>query len=125
VPGNRQLDQPAQRPAGAAHSEQEFSIDGQEGIKKPLGMSGMKLDVEVHIGHRRGGGGAEHHEVRASCGLEVSEMILQPLASSKAVLNDDEKDLGVCLVDIGGGTTDVAIFYWRRHSPHRRDSHRG
>ncbi|MDO8990653.1 MAG: cell division protein FtsA [Sideroxyarcus sp.] len=64
--------------------EQEFSIDGQGGIMKPLGMSGMRL--------------------------EVNEMILQPLASSKAVLADDERELGVCLVDIGGGTTDVAIF---------------
>jgi len=90
--------------------EQEFSIDGQEGIKKPLGMSGMKLDVEVHI--VTGAVAAAQNIMKCvhRCGLEVSEMILQPLASSKAVLNDDEKDLGVCLVDIGGGTTDVAIF---------------
>jgi len=90
--------------------EQEFSIDGQEGIKKPLGMSGMKLDVEVHI--VTGAVAAAQNIMKCvhRCGLEVSEMILQPLASSKAVLADDEKDLGVCLVDIGGGTTDVAIF---------------
>ena len=90
--------------------EQEFSIDGQEGIKKPLGMSGMKLDVEVHI--VTGAVAAAQNIMKCvhRCGLEVREMILQPLASSKAVLADDEKDLGVCLVDIGGGTTDVAIF---------------
>jgi len=90
--------------------EQEFSIDGQEGIKKPLGMSGMKLDVEVHI--VTGAVAAAQNIMKCihRCGLEVNEMILQPLASSKAVLADDEKDLGVCLVDIGGGTTDVAIF---------------
>ena len=89
--------------------EQEFSIDGQEGIKKPLGMSGMKLDVEVHI--VTGAVAAAQNIMKCvhRCGLEVCEMILQPLASSKAVLADDEKDLGVCLVDIGGGTTDVAI----------------
>jgi cell division protein FtsA len=90
--------------------EQEFTIDGQEGIKKPLGMSGMKLEVEVHI--VIGAVAAVQNILKCvhRCGLEVSEMILQPLASSKAVLADDEKELGVCLVDIGGGTTDVAIF---------------
>jgi cell division protein FtsA len=90
--------------------EQEFSIDGQEGIRKPLGMSGMKMEVEVHI--VTGAVAAAQNIMKCvhRCGLEVSEMILQPLASSKAVLADDEKDLGVCLVDIGGGTTDVAIF---------------
>jgi cell division protein FtsA len=90
--------------------EQEFSIDGQEGIKKPLGMSGMRLEVEVHI--VTGAVAAAQNIMKCihRCGLEVREMILQPLASSKAVLADDEKDLGVCLIDIGGGTTDVAIF---------------
>lgn len=90
--------------------EQEFTIDGQEGIKKPLGMSGMKLEVEVHI--VIGAVAAVQNILKCvhRAGLEVSEMILQPLASSKAVLADDERELGVCLVDIGGGTTDVAIF---------------
>ncbi len=89
---------------------QEFSIDGQEGIKKPLGMSGMRLEVEVHI--VTGAVAAVQNILKCvhRCGLEVNEMILQPLASSRAVLAEDEKDLGVCLVDIGGGTTDVAIF---------------
>ncbi len=90
--------------------EQEFSIDGQGNIKKPLGMSGMRLEVEVHI--VTGAVAAAQNIIKCvhRCGLEVQEMILQPLASSKAVLSDDERDLGVCLVDIGGGTTDVAIF---------------
>lgn len=90
--------------------EQEFSIDGQEGIKKPLGMSGMRLEVEIHI--VTGAVAAVQNILKCvhRSGLEVGEMVLQPLASSKSVLADDEKDLGVCLVDIGGGTTDVAIF---------------
>ncbi len=90
--------------------EQEFSIDGQGGIKKPLGMSGMRLEVEVHI--VTGAIAAAQNIIKCvhRCGLEVREMILQPLASSKSVLAEDEKDLGVCLVDIGGGTTDVAVF---------------
>ncbi|GAB4121187.1 MAG: cell division protein FtsA [Sideroxydans sp.] len=90
--------------------EQEFSIDGQEGIKQPLGMSGMRLEVEVHI--VTGAVSAVQNILKCihRCGLEVSDMILQPLASSKAVLAEDEKELGVCLIDIGGGTTDVAIF---------------
>jgi cell division protein FtsA len=90
--------------------EQEFSIDGQDGIKKPLGMSGMRLDVEVHI--VRGAVAAVQNIMKCihRCGLEVNELILQPLASSKAVLEDDEKELGVCIVDIGGGTTDIAVF---------------
>jgi len=90
--------------------EQEFSIDGQEGIKKPLGMSGLRLEVEIHI--VTGAVSAVQNILKCihRCCLEVNDMILQPLASSKAVLADDEKELGVCLVDIGGGTTDVAIF---------------
>jgi cell division protein FtsA len=90
--------------------EQEFSIDGQGGIKRPLGMSGMRLEVEVHI--VSGAVAAVQNIIKCvhRCGLEVPRIILQPLASSKAVLSDDERDLGVCLVDIGGGTTDVAVF---------------
>jgi cell division protein FtsA len=90
--------------------EQAFSIDGQDGIKKPLGMSGMRLDVDVHI--VTGAVAAVQNIMKCihRCGLEVNELILQPLASSRAVLADDEMDLGVCLVDIGGGTTDIAVF---------------
>jgi cell division protein FtsA len=90
--------------------EQEFSIDGQDGIKKPLGMAGMRLEVEIHI--VTGAVAAVQNIIKCvhRCGLEMREMILQPLASSKAVLAEDEKDLGVCMVDIGGGTTDIAVF---------------
>jgi len=90
--------------------EQEFSIDGQSGIKKPMGMSGLRLEVEIHI--VTGAVSAVQNILKCihRCGLEVEDMILQPLASSKAVLAEDERELGVCLVDIGGGTTDVAIF---------------
>jgi cell division protein FtsA len=89
---------------------QEFIIDGQEGVREPLGMSGVRLEVKVHI--VTGAVSAAQNIIKCvrRCGLEVSDLILQPLASSLAVLNDDEKDLGVCLVDIGGGTTDIAVF---------------
>jgi cell division protein FtsA len=89
---------------------QEFVIDGQDGIREPLGMSGVRLEVKVHI--VTGAVSAAQNIVKCvrRCGLEVSDLILQPLASSIAVLSDDEKELGVCLVDIGGGTTDIAIF---------------
>ena len=89
---------------------QEFIIDGQDGVREPLGMSGVRLEVKVHI--VTGAVSAAQNIVKCvrRCGLEVSDLILQPLASSLSVLTEDEKELGVCLVDIGGGTTDVAIF---------------
>ena len=89
---------------------QEFVIDGQDGIREPIGMSGFKLEVSVHI--VTGSVAAAQNIVKCvrRCGLEVIDLVLQPLASSYATLIDDEKDLGVCLVDIGGGTTDLAIF---------------
>ncbi len=89
---------------------QEFVIDGQEGVREPLGMSGVRLEVKVHI--VTGAVSAAQNIVKCvrRCGLEVNDLILQPLASSLAVLNDDEKDLGVALIDIGGGTTDLAVF---------------
>ncbi|HKO87956.1 MAG TPA: cell division protein FtsA [Burkholderiales bacterium] len=89
---------------------QEFVIDGQDGIREPLGMSGVRLEVKVHI--VTGAVSAAQNIVKCvrRCGLEVSDLILQPLASSIAVLSEDEKELGVCLVDIGGGTTDIAVF---------------
>jgi cell division protein FtsA len=89
---------------------QEFIIDGQEGVREPQGMSGVRLEVKVHI--VTGAVSAAQNIVKCvrRCGLEVKDLILQPLASSLAVLNEDEKDLGVCLVDIGGGTTDIAVF---------------
>ena len=89
---------------------QEFIIDGQEDVREPMGMSGVRLEVKVHI--VTGAVSAAQNIVKCvrRCGLEVNDLILQPLASSRAVLSDDEMDLGVCLVDIGGGTSDVAIF---------------
>ena len=89
---------------------QEFIIDGQEDVREPHGMSGMKLEVKVHI--VTGAVAAAQNIVKCikRCGLEVTDLILQPLASSMAVLTEDEKELGVCLVDIGGGTTDIAVF---------------
>ncbi len=89
---------------------QEFIIDGQEDVREPVGMSGVRLEVKVHM--VTGAVSAAQNIVKCvrRCGLEVSDLILQPLASSRAVLSEDEKDLGVCLVDIGGGTTDLAIF---------------
>ena len=89
---------------------QEFVIDGQEGIREPIGMSGVRLEAKVHI--ITGAVSAAQNVVKCirRCGLEVDDIILEQLASSEAVLAEDEKDLGVCLVDIGGGTTDVAVF---------------
>ena len=89
---------------------QEYIIDGQEDIREPVGMSGVRLDVKVHI--VTGAVSAVQNIIKCvrRCGLEVSDLILQPLASSRAVLSEDEKDLGVCLLDIGGGTTDIAVF---------------
>ncbi|MGE5027168.1 MAG: cell division protein FtsA, partial [Betaproteobacteria bacterium] len=89
---------------------QEFIIDGQEDVREPLGMSGVKLEVKVHI--VTGAISAAQNIIKCvrRCGLEVRDLVLQPLASSMAVLSEDEKDLGVCLVDIGGGTTDIAVF---------------
>ncbi len=89
---------------------QEFIIDGQEDVREPLGMSGVRLEVKVHI--VTGAVSAAQNIVKCvkRCGLAVQDLILQPLASSLAVLSEDEKDLGVCLIDIGGGTTDIAVF---------------
>ncbi len=89
---------------------QEFIIDGQDGIKEPLGMSGVRLEAEVHI--ITGAVTSVQNIVKSvnRAGLEVLDIILQPLASSEAVLTSEEKELGVALVDIGGGTTDIATF---------------
>ncbi len=89
---------------------QEFIIDNQEGIREPIGMSGVRLEAKVHM--VTGAVSAAQNIVKCvrRCGLEVDDIILQQLASAQAVLTEDEKDLGVCLVDIGGGTTDIAVF---------------
>jgi cell division protein FtsA len=89
---------------------QEFIVDDQGGIKEPLGMAGYRLEAKVHI--VTGAVASAQNIVKCAnkTGLNVSDIVLQPLASSEAVLTDEEKELGVCLVDIGGGTTDIAIF---------------
>ncbi len=89
---------------------QEFIIDGQEDVREPVGMSGVRLEVKVHIVTGAVSAAQNIMKCVRRCGLEVRDLILQPLASATAVLTDDEKDLGVCLVDIGGGTTDLAVF---------------
>jgi cell division protein FtsA len=88
---------------------QEFVIDGQD-VKEPIGMSGIRLEAKVHI--VTGAQSAAENIIKCvrRCGLEVEQLMLNALASSLAVLTDDEKELGVALVDIGAGTTDVAIF---------------
>ena len=89
---------------------QEFIIDGQEGIREPIGMSGVRLEAKVHI--VTGAVSAAQNIVKCvrRCGLEVDDIILEQLASSLSVLTEDEKELGVCMVDIGGGTTDISVF---------------
>ena len=89
---------------------QEFTIDGQDGIKEPLGMSAVRLEARTHLVTASVTAADNIIKCCHRCGLEVADVVLEPLASSEAVLHDDEKELGVCLVDIGGGTTDVAIF---------------
>ncbi|MCD6046869.1 MAG: cell division protein FtsA [Gammaproteobacteria bacterium] len=89
---------------------QEYIIDNQGGIREPIGMSGVRLEANVHM--VTGSVSAAQNIVKCikRCGLEVADVILEQLASSYAVLSEDEKELGVCLVDIGAGTTDIAVF---------------
>lgn len=89
---------------------QQFIIDTQDGIKEPVGMSGVRLESKVHM--VTGSVSAAQNIIKCvrRCGLEVDDIILEQLASSYSVLTEDEKELGVCLVDIGGGTTDIAVF---------------
>ena len=89
---------------------QEFIIDEQDGIREPLGMSGVRLEVKVHIVT---GAVTSAQNIVKSCnraGLDVADIVLEQLASAESVLSADEKEIGVCLVDVGGGTTDIAIF---------------
>jgi cell division protein FtsA len=88
----------------------EFIIDNQDGIKEPLGMSGVRLEAKVHMVTGACSSAQNLIKCANKTGLDVSDIVLQQLASSMAVLNEDEKDLGVALIDIGGGTTDIAIF---------------
>jgi cell division protein FtsA len=89
---------------------QEFIIDNQDGIREPIGMSGVRLEAKVHMVTGAVSAAQNIEKCIQRCGLESSEIILEQLASSHAVLTEDEKELGVCLIDIGGGTTDIAVF---------------
>ena len=89
---------------------QEYVIDNQDGIRQPIGMSGVRLEAHVHVVTAALSATQNISKCVARCGLSVDELIMQPLAASYAVLTEDEKDLGVCLVDVGAGTTDIAVF---------------
>ncbi|MFO0767022.1 MAG: hypothetical protein U0231_09570 [Nitrospiraceae bacterium] len=88
----------------------EFMVDDQEGVREPLGMSGTRLEVNVHV--ITGAVTSVQNIIKSvnRAGLDVVDIILQPLASSEAVLSAEERELGVAMVDLGGGTTDLAIF---------------
>jgi cell division protein FtsA len=89
---------------------QEYLVDNQEGVREPLGMSGVRLEAKVHLVTCAVNAAQNVEKCIERCGLKVKDVILEQLASSYAVLSDDERELGVCLVDIGGGTTDIAVF---------------
>lgn len=89
---------------------QEYIVDQQDGVKEPEGMSGVRLEAKVHIVTGAVSAAQNITKCVRRCGLEVGDIVLEQLASSHAVLNEDEKELGVCMIDIGGGTTDIAIF---------------
>jgi cell division protein FtsA len=86
-------------------------VDYEEGIKEPVGMSGVRLEADFHIITAQTNAINNINKCVRRGGLEIQDLILEPLASSLAVLSDEEKEAGVCLIDIGGGTTDIAIFY--------------
>lgn len=89
---------------------QEYVIDNQDGIRQPIGMAGVRLEAHVHVVTAALSATQNISKCVARCGLVIDELIMQPLAASYSVIADDEKDLGVCLVDIGAGTTDIAVF---------------
>ncbi len=88
----------------------DYIIDKQDGIKEPLGMAGSRLEAKVHLVTCSNNASQNIHKCVSACGLDVEGFVLEQLASSYAVLTKDERDLGVCLIDIGGGTTDIAVF---------------
>jgi cell division protein FtsA len=90
---------------------QDYMVDYEDGIKEPVGMSGVRLEADFHIITAQTNAINNINKCIRRGGLEIQDLILEPLASSLAVLNDEEKEAGVCLIDIGGGTTDIAIFY--------------
>jgi cell division protein FtsA len=89
---------------------QEFIIDDQDGIREPLGMSGVRLEAKIHIVTAAVTSAQNVVKCANKAGLDVIDIVLEPLASAQAVLASDERDLGVCMIDIGGGTTDIAVF---------------
>jgi cell division protein FtsA len=89
---------------------QEFIIDDQDGIREPLGMSGVRLEANVHIVTAAVASAQNIVKCANKAGLNVVDIVLEPLASAEATLAEDERELGVCLIDIGGGTTDIAVF---------------
>ncbi len=89
---------------------QDYIIDGQEGIRKPVGMCGVRMEAKVHMITGAVSAAQNIEKCIRRCGLKVDSIILEQMASSEAVLTKDERDLGVCMIDIGGGTTDIAIF---------------
>ncbi len=89
----------------------EYIVDDQDGIKDPVGIAGTRLEAEVHIVTAAAASAQNIVSCIEEAGYEVEDIVLEPYASSLSVLNDDERDLGVCIIDIGGGTTDVAMFY--------------
>ena len=90
---------------------QNFIVDNETGVKNPVGMSGRRLEANFHIVIGQVASAKNIEKCVNRVGLEINELILEPLASSEAVLTEDEKEAGVALVDIGGGTTDVAVYY--------------
>ncbi|MBI3219930.1 MAG: cell division protein FtsA [Bacteroidetes bacterium] len=90
---------------------QDYTVDYEEGIKDPVGMSGVKLEADFHIITAQTSAINNINKCVRRAGLEIQDLILEPLASSIAVLSEEEKEAGVCLIDIGGGTTDIAIFH--------------
>lgn len=89
---------------------QEYIVDGQDGIKEPIGMSGVRLEAQVHIVTAAVANIQNVVKCANRCGLSVNEVILQPLAAGEAILTSEEKELGVALIDLGGGTTDLVIY---------------
>ena len=89
---------------------QEFIIDNQEGVREPVGMSGVRLEAKIHV--ITGAVSAVQNIIKCvrRCELDVNDVVLEQVASSEAVLSEDERELGVCMVDIGGGTSDIAVY---------------
>ncbi|GAA0890933.1 cell division protein FtsA [Fulvivirga kasyanovii] len=90
---------------------QDYTVDYEDGIKDPVGMSGVKLEADFHVITAQTNAINNINKCVRRAGLEIENLILEPLASSLAVLSDEEKEAGICLIDIGGGTTDIAIFH--------------